>query len=88
MAEILENVRSFMRAFSIIYFIVISLFAVLLLSSIAALVIGAVFHRECPIQTYIPVYLIVSGSVFVVYGLFSGVCVSDNYATAIQCLCV
>ncbi|XP_062597316.1 transmembrane protein 272-like isoform X1 [Saccostrea cucullata] len=43
---------------------------IILAIPVASIVIGALYLNKCPIQRYIPIYLIVSGAVGIVYNVF------------------
>ncbi|KAF6715923.1 hypothetical protein FQA47_008926 [Oryzias melastigma] len=41
------------------------------ITSIAHIVLGSVYFEDCPVQHYIPIYLIVSGTLFLVAGILT-----------------
>ncbi|KAG8181408.1 hypothetical protein JTE90_023571 [Oedothorax gibbosus] len=46
--------------------------------SIAMVVIGSLYLDECPVQPYIPIYLVVGGSFGIFYNFISSCCQSDK----------
>ncbi|CAF1462609.1 unnamed protein product [Adineta ricciae] len=71
-----DDLRKMLRTLSILVIFILSIYLIHFILSIVVVVIGAVFRWQCQIQTNIPVYLIVIGSVSIFYYGLASVFVS------------